>query len=264
MGHMKHDAITINEIVSRLGQKLSLVQIANEVNVPYNTVRHVAKKHGFKQRDVSVINRPFGNCSMDAYDVYDDYVNHSMSINEIVTKSQSSKKTISRILKEFGINPKTNRVGRKYKAVRSYVERRVQLKKPSVIKNKKLKKWRETHGRLLIPVYEDIQKGLTIIDACKKHNVTKVYARYHFQRLQDKYAEYLDFGQPMTLKLTVSRERLKQFEWVAKQSHNNVLDWALQTLKAVCDSKDYYNGRNKDNRTDTDSNGDGQESEATS
>jgi len=232
-----------SEVERLLGLRCTYRTINKILHVNYNYVRKVKKELGITRYKPNPIYNIIGNNTMTAYDVYDDYNTNQLSTNEIATKAGCTQKTVSAILQYFGVDVQKNRKGRKYRSIIEYIHKRYKIKKPEVHRNSKLKQWRITHGKLLIPVYEEIQKGATILDACKKHNVLPSYARHQFQVVQKKYAAYLDFGQPIIFKLIISKTRLKQFEWVAKQTHNNVLDWALDNLKAICDSKDYYNGR---------------------
>jgi len=238
------------------------VEITNQLGISYSKVARTARELGIPRYERNILYKLIGNGTMTATDIYDDYTKNTLSTHELARKASCTTKTIRKVLRSFGISPKDQRVGRKYRSVTNKIKERNAIKKPCVNRNIKIKKWRLSYGRLLEPVYEDIQKGTTILDACAKHKVDPHFVRRHFRNMQKKYAAYLDFGQPIILKLIVSRERLKQFEWVAKQSHNNVLDWALHNLKAICDSKDYYNGRksNSNNGANTSTQGTEQQS----
>jgi hypothetical protein len=238
------------------------VEITNQLGIRYSRVASIARALGIPRYKRNILYSLIGNGTMSANDIYDDYTKNTLSTHELARKADCTTKTITKILRCYGISPKEQRVGRKYRTVTNKLRSRNAIKKPCVDRSIKIKKWRLSYGRLLEPVYEDILKGATILGACAKHKVDPQFARKHFKRMQNRYAAYLDFGQPIILKLIVSRERLKQFEWVAKQSHNNVLDWALHNLKAICDSKDYYNGRksNSSNRADTSTQGTEQQS----
>ena len=178
---------------------------------------------------------------MNAHDVMEAYLDKKMTMVDIAKKAKCSHDKIQCVLDALGV---TNR--KEFRRKNHTRKQKVHFKNISALgtaARKKMspgeKKWRywiKHRGKIYVPIYEDVVKGMTMQAACKKHGVLYMVAARHFTKYQRLTGRYLDWGQKNKVILRVSKMRIKQWEKAAQASGNNVLDWAMAQINAAADA----------------------------
>jgi len=231
-------------IEDRLKSGIPASMAGDGLPIAFSTVRTIAMLIRINRSHAKYENFRIGDNSMNAYDVVEHYLINNLSMMDIGKKAGCSEGKIKKILMAMGVeNLRAYRKGKRTK-------RQQRADKPTNMEvNKKWKpqrnvflaKWRQKYWHKYGKAYEEVAKGATIKQTCKKHGVDINLAYYHFKRLQINQLAYLDWGQKRAMPIYISKARLKQWEYVAKLSHNSVLDWALHTLNAIADREDNMN-----------------------
>lgn len=235
-----------DQVAERLKAGMSVRVAIAGIPVSMDTGYKIRKSLGLTRKDEKPEYKIFGMGKYDGFDLVEMYTVKKMSLKQIGKVIGMGKSGVYRILKKLGVDIRSKiEAARLTKRLRSKPKNNPLPEHRNPHRNAKLAKWRENYGPRYLPVYEDIAKGMSIFRACKKHGVNRKQVYRHFRRLQTQYLAYLDFGPMQRITIPVTRERLNQWEWVAKQSQLNVLDWIKQTLNRHADKKDNVNARNK-------------------
>ena len=231
-------------IEDRLRSGIPASMAGDGLPITFSTVRTIAMIMGINRSHAKYENFRIGDNSMNAYDVVEHYLINNLSMVDIGKMAGCSDRKIKKILIAMGVKDmRAYRKGRRTK-------RQQRADKPTNMEvNKKWKpqrnvflvKWKQKHWHKYEKIYEEVAKGASTKKTCQKYGVSFDLAKYHFLRLQKNQLAFLDWGQKRAIPLYISRARLKQWEYVAKLTHNSVLDWALHTLNAIADKEDNMN-----------------------
>lgn len=235
-------------IASRLkaGMTVSLAVAGTPVSLASGY--KLAAKLGLKKDRLRPEYKRIGRNVLTADEIHTLYTEKGASVGLIARRCGATKETIRRVLMSLGVpDPKGD--GRRTRGFRTGPPpprpHPAQQARISLNQRTALARWREKYGARLLPIYADHVKGMSITAACAKHGVPRITADYQFHRLQKKWLAYLDWGVKSHLKVRCTPARLAQWEWAAKQSQLNVLDWIMQTLNRESDRLDHYHARIK-------------------
>lgn len=236
-----------DEVLARLRAGIPQSMAGAGLPVSQDAVFKIAQREGIKRKDAKYELRRIGNGTMDAWDVYNCYENKRLSAADIAKLAGCSTEKVYKVLDYMGVKDRASRRGNRKGVFRRMrkINTPTRRGQSNPHRDKAISKWKKLYGSMYLPVYEDMQRGMTGLDACKKHNVPFAGAQHHFSRMRDKYLIFLDWGKKFKFTLKVTEQRLEQWVHVAQMSHNNVLDWALATLNREADKHDNINARIK-------------------
>lgn len=179
----------------------------------------------------------------DGYDIVDMYLNKHMTLVEIAKVVQCKKTQVRSMLLKMGV--KNLREIRMKNPTKAEKQRRLNLINAAKVHGQKIKlhpnkrkyqKWLKRKGAMLIPVYQDFEKGMSMAAACKKHGVLLSHANYNFKRAQKLDNKFLKWGGKYKFTLHITRAQLRFWREAAQKSNNNVLDWVVKHLNAAAEA----------------------------
>jgi hypothetical protein len=242
-----------DEVMARLRSGIPM-RVAHEgLPISKAAVEKIAQRIGITKADEDPLLSIVGMHHVTPYDIYQMYEGDKMSVYAISKAVRSSPLTIVKVLKRMGadMRPKKERFPKPPKAPRysitEYNKRAAHLSN-DLNRYIGLKRWRDKMGKRYLPVYESVRGGMNMADAAELHKMRVNSCGNQFFRLQRLYYAYLDYGRRSRFKLRIPAPRLKQYEYVAKQSGISVLDWMRDTLSAAADKLDDRYDRNKPDR----------------
>lgn len=236
-----------DEIVARLRSGIPQTLAGSGLPVTRDAVMKIAQREGITRKHAKYELRRIGDGTMDAWDVYECYEKKNMSGKQIAKLAKCDKKKIYKILDIMGVRDRMNRKGSRVGTVKrmKLLNTPTRRGNSNPRRDKAISRWKKLYGKKYLPVYEDIQRGMSAIQACKKHGVNFFTMRNNIARMRDKHFVFLDWGQKQKFSLYATKHRLEQWAFVAQSSGNNVLDWATSVLNREADKNDNVNARIK-------------------
>lgn len=181
-----------------------------------------------------------GKHGYDGYDVMDMFYNKKMSLREIAKHIKCSKDTVHKALKAMDATDmaefrrKNPSVGTK-KAIKAMLQGAD--KRAKRIKNnpghRRYVYFLKKHGHRYLPLYKDIENGMPVNKACKKHGISYRMARHYFRKFQKLDNQFLEFGKRCNFKIKVTKAVWYYWEKAAKRDGINMLDWIKKHLNAA-------------------------------